>query len=108
MAETAGLGGASHESAVPEGQAPNNRRKACQRSQTSISNGAKEMNENAVVIGKLGGGYYLAVRLWTGEKVTMHRARIPWRGKIEIGDELDVVVKKVSHVISVKKPAAAA
>jgi len=34
----------------------------------------------------------------------MRRSQIPWRSKIQIGDELDVVVKKVSHVISVKKP----
>jgi len=63
MAETAGLGGASHESAVPEGQAPNNRRKANQRLPASIAIGASAMNDNAVVIAKPVGGDFVTVRL---------------------------------------------
>ena len=44
------------------------------------------------------GDFYLVLRLWTGQIVRAHRAQFPWRGRIEVGTELEVEVKPVLSV----------
>jgi hypothetical protein len=49
----------------------------------------------ATLIERQLGGYCWALQLWTGERLTVRRAEIPIKGVLNIGNELEVVVKPV-------------
>jgi len=57
----------------------------------------------AQVIDKPIGGCFIKVQLWTGERLILPRAQIPWWGPIAIGDKFDVRVQLVKVATDVRR-----